>query len=314
MIDELYGIEPPKKKGPFSTALRAVGTVLKYFAVTLSLAILYYVIFSLVIYTDSEKKIARENKQYQRTYSKLIEREYLLSDVVAGLEVRDNQIYEEIFNSQPPKMDLLEAGNIISSADTLPNKAVVRYTYDKVESVLGSASKVEANFRRMFALSAAGKALPPMTLPLDSISYAQVGASIGQRLNPFYKVETPHYGLDLIAPQGDPVFASAAGTVTSVSVSRKGQGNVVEITHNGGYVTRYCHLADIVVYEGQRVSCHQKLASVGISGNSFAPHLHYEILKNGTVLDPVDYFFTSITPDDYVNMKYMATRTGQSMD
>lgn len=314
MIDEMYGIAPPKKKGPFSTVMRAIGTVLKYFAVTLSLAILYYTIFSLVIYTDTERKIARENKLFQKTYSQLIERESLLSDALADLEVRDNQIYEDIFNAQPPKMDLLLDETYLSGVDSIPDRVMVAYAHDKIQEVENTASRVEANFRKIFALNEAGNALPPLALPLGSISYAQVGASVGQRLNPFYKVETPHYGIDLIAPQGDPVFSSAAGVVTSVTLSRKGLGNVVEITHQGGYVTRYCHLADIVVSSGQRVSRHQRIASVGISGNSFAPHLHYEIRKEGEVLDPVDYFFMSVTPDEYMNMKYMATRTGQSMD
>lgn len=314
MIDEMYGIAPPKKKGPFSTVLRAIGTVLKYFVVTFALAVIYYTVFSLVIYTDKEKRIARENKLYQKTYSQLIEREYLLSDALAGLEVRDNQIYEDIFSAQPPKMELLLDDDFLSGVDSIPDRVMVSYAYDKVTKVENTASKVEDNFRKLFALSEAGNALPPLSLPLDSISYAQVGASIGQRLNPFYKVETPHYGIDLIAPQGDPVFSSAPGVVTLVSMSRKGLGNVVEITHQGGYVTRYCHLADIVVVSGQRVSRHQKLASVGISGNSFAPHLHYEIRHNEDILDPVDFFFMSVTPDEYMNMKYMATRTGQSMD
>ena len=142
----------------------------------------------------------------------------------------------------------------------------------------------------------------------------RTGASVGEKINPFYKVETAHNGVDLIAPQGDPVLAVADGTVTDVITSRKGLGNVVEITHPGGYVTRYAHLADIAVTKGQKVSRGRRLASVGISGNSFAPHLHFELLKDGEYLDPVDCFFAEVTPDDYAGMKLMASRTGQSLD
>ena len=133
-------------------------------------------------------------------------------------------------------------------------------------------------------------------------------------MNPFYKVETEHNGLDLIAPQGDAVLAVADGTVTDVISSRKGLGNVVEITHAGGYVTRYAHLADIKVSRGQKVQRGRRIASVGISGNSFAPHLHFELLKDGVCLDPVDCFFAHVTPDEYAEMKLMASRTGQSLD
>ena len=153
-----------------------------------------------------------------------------------------------------------------------------------------------------------------MSLPLESVSFAQVGASVGQKVNPFYKVETAHTGVDLIAPQGDPVLAVADGTVTDIINERKGLGNVVEITHPGGYVTRYAHLADIKVSRGQRVQRGRRIASVGISGNSFAPHLHFELLKDGEYMDPVDGFFAGVTPEEYAEMKLMASRTGQSLD
>ena len=140
------------------------------------------------------------------------------------------------------------------------------------------------------------------------------GASVGQKVNPFYKVETSHNGVDLIAPQGDPVLAVADGTVTDIIHERKGLGNVVEITHPGGYVTRYAHLADIKVSKGQRVQRGRRIASVGISGNSFAPHLHLELIKDGEYLNPVDCFFAGVTPEEYAAMELMASRTGQSLD
>ena len=123
-----------------------------------------------------------------------------------------------------------------------------------------------------------------------------------------------HTGVDLIAPQGDPVLAVADGIVTDVVTSRKGHGNVVEITHAGGYVTRYGHLADVKVSQGQRVTRGKRIASVGISGNTFAPHLHFEMLKDGEYMDPAAYFFAGVTPDGYAGIQLMASRTGQSLD
>ena len=114
--------------------------------------------------------------------------------------------------------------------------------------------------------------------------------------------------------QGEPVFASASGYVSDVIESRKGQGNVVEITHPGGYVTRYAHLSDIQVRKGARIRKGACVGYVGISGNSFAPHLHYEVIKDGEYLDPVNFLFASVTPDEYLNMMYMSVNTGQSMD
>jgi murein DD-endopeptidase MepM/ murein hydrolase activator NlpD len=123
-----------------------------------------------------------------------------------------------------------------------------------------------------------------------------------------------HGGLDLIASDGEPVYAAADGVVKSVVKSRKGLGNVVEIEHGGGYVTRYAHLADIEVSKGRKVRRGTRVGYVGMSGNSFAPHLHYEVVRDTVVLDPIHNFFASVTPDEYVNMLIMSASTGQSMD
>ena len=297
------------------TVWNVVKSILKYTVATVSLAVFYYIVFALVVNTDSERKLIRENRLYERTYQDMLDREKLLSDVIAGLEVRDDQIYEEIFHARAPQMDALLSDDYLAVADTVPDYEMVEYVYGKVMEASQRASRVDENFRKALALVAAGdRVLPPMSLPLSSVSFAQVGASVGQKVNPFYKVETAHNGVDLIAPQGDPVLAVADGTVTDVITSRKGLGNVVEITHPGGYVTRYAHLADVKVSRGQRVQRGRTIASVGISGNSFAPHLHFELLKDGEYLDPVDCFFAGVTPDGYAGMKLMASRTGQSLD
>ena len=302
----------------FRRSTRTVWNVLKsavkYAVATVSLAVVYYIVFALVINTDSERRIIRENRLYEKTYRDMLDRERLLSDAISGLEAKDNQIYEEIFNAEAPRIGSLLADDYMAAVDSIPDSEMVQYVEEKVGTALGKAAAVEASFRRILAAAADGRALPPMSLPLDSISVAQVGASTGQKVNPFYKVETAHNGVDLIAPQGDPVLAVADGTVTDVITSRKGHGNVVEITHAGGYVSRYGHLSDIKVSKGQRVTRGRRIASVGISGNTFAPHLHFELVRDGEYLDPAAFFFARVTPDGYTGMQMMASRTGQSLD
>jgi murein DD-endopeptidase MepM/ murein hydrolase activator NlpD len=174
---------------------------------------------------------------------------------------------------------------------------------------------VERNFLAISASMAARKGkIPPMHVPVDHLTYAQTGAGTGLRLSPFYKVPVQHNGLDLVGGQGEPVYAAAAGTVSEVTHSGKGLGNVVTIDHGGGCTTRYAHLADILVSKGQKVSRGRKIASVGISGNSFAPHLHYEVLQDGVPQDPVNYFFASLSPGDYADVVYMSVSTEQSLD
>jgi murein DD-endopeptidase MepM/ murein hydrolase activator NlpD len=89
---------------------------------------------------------------------------------------------------------------------------------------------------------------------------------------------------------------------------------VVEIDHGNGYVTRYAHLADVEVRKGRKLTKGSRIGYVGVSGNSFAPHLHYEVLRDTLILDPVNHLFASVSPDEYMNMLIMAASTGQSLD
>ena len=102
--------------------------------------------------------------------------------------------------------------------------------------------------------------------------------------------------------------------MTAVSTDRKGLGNYVEIEHQGGYRTRYVHLSEISVKPGQAVSRGDRIGASGISGNSFAPHLHYEVIRDSLSLEPTAFFFADLSPTAYSNLLYMAERTGQSLD
>lgn len=289
--------------------------ILVFFVATVSIAILYYAVFALFFSTEEEQRLKDENRMYEREFPALEAKEELVSDVIEGLRHKDDRIYEEIFHTSAPNMNPLSSIGILSGVDSIPDSDIVMYADRKIGSVEASAARVEENFRRvMQAVGDSGFVMPPMTNPLDDFSFAQTGASVGDRINPFYKVSIRHNGLDMIAPAGQPVHASADGTVKNVIKSRKGLGNVVEIDHGNGYVTRYAHLADIEVSKGRRVSKGTRIGYVGVSGNSFAPHLHYEVLRDTLVLDPVNHMFASVTPEEYANMLVMSVATGQSMD
>ena len=292
-----------------------VRRILMFFVASLSLAVVYYVIFSLVFSTDEEKKLRQENRMYAREYPELERKEQLLSDVVDGLMVRDDDIYSEIFHTSAPDVNPLSSIDFLSGYDSIPDHDIVLRSAAKLDLAGASAARVEENFRRIAeVLGGEGYSLPPMTNPLKNYSFAQTGASTGSRMNPFYKVPMQHNGLDMIAPSGEPVYAAADGTVSNVIRSRKGLGNVVEIDHGNGYMTRYAHLADIEVSKGRKVEKGRRIGYVGVSGNSFAPHLHYEVMRDTLVLDPVNYLFASVTPGDYANILVMSVATGQSMD
>ena len=288
---------------------------LRYLAATVTTAIGFYVLFSLLFSTEEEKRLQQENELYETYYQELREKERLVSDVVEGLEVRDDALYRRIFETEAPSVDAVTAADVISVSDSLSESLFLSYSAFKSESLRMMANNVEENFREIYRLMTRRKdSLPPLTLPLEGMSYVQTGASVGLKHNPLYKVDIRHEGLDLVAPQGSVVKAAADGQVRKVIRSHKGLGNIVEIDHKNGYVTRYASLGDINVSQGRTVKRGQKIGTVGISSTSFAPHLHYEVLKGETILDPVHFLFASVGPDEYAKMLYMSVSTRQSMD
>lgn len=282
---------------------------------TMSMTVLYYVLFALLFSTDTERRLKAQIDMYEREMPELERKERLLSDVVEGLKARDNRIYEEIFHMAAPDMDRMSSIDFLEGLDSIPDDNIVKYTAGRVSVLERSASNVEENFRKIMArVQDPDFVMPPMTNPLDDYTFAQTGASVGSKINPFYKVPMQHNGLDMLAHSGEPVKAAADGVVTEVIKSRKGLGNVVVIDHGNGYFTRYAHLADIEVSKGRKVRRGTCIGYVGVSGTSFAPHLHYEVLRDTVVLDPINHLFASVTPEEYMNMMVMSVSTGQSLD
>jgi murein DD-endopeptidase MepM/ murein hydrolase activator NlpD len=277
--------------------------------------VLYYVIFALLFNTDTERRLKVENRMLEASLPEMEEREALLSDVVRGLEARDDRIYEEMFQASSPDVDPVSSLEFLHGLDTIPDGQLAIATEEKLEVLDSRSQSVEDNFKKIFAIiSDGGCDIPPMRIPLQNVSFAQIGASKGSKTNPFYKVPMPHDGLDIIASSGEPVYASADGMVSDITRSRKGLGNVVTLSHKGGYSTRYAHLADIQVSKGRSVKAGELIGYVGTSGNSFAPHLHYEVRRDTLVMDPVSHFYASVEPHEYVNMLIMSSATGQSLD
>ena len=262
-------------KGKVNRIRRRVGKALRYLAATVTTAIVFYVLFSLLFSTEEEKRLQQENDLYATYYQDLREKERLVSDAVEGLEMKDDALYREIFQTEAPSVDAVTAADMISVSDSLSESFYLSYSASKSESLRMMASSVEENFKDIYRIMKQRRdSLPPLTLPLEGMSYVQTGASVGPKHNPLYKVEV----------------------------------------HRNGYVTRYALLGEISVSQGRTVKRGQKIGTVGISSTTFAPHLHYEVLLDGNVLDPVRFLFASVGPEEYAKMLYMSVSTRQSLD
>ena len=146
-----------------------------------------------------------------------------------------------------------------------------------------------ADQARQAELQALAKSLP-LAAPL---AHYTIESPFGPRIDPINHREGFHTGVDLAAPYRTPVLATAPGVVTFTGTKDE-YGRVVEITHAHGIVTRYAHLHRIVVAPGQKVGLHQEIGELGSTGRSTGPHVHYEVLVNGTAVDPAKFLEAGI--------------------
>lgn len=130
----------------------------------------------------------------------------------------------------------------------------------------------------------------PVRSPMNLSNIIRISSDYGLRTHPIYKIRMFHRGIDLAGKYGVDVYSTADGVVTKRKQSKYGYGNQIIIEHSIGYSTRYAHLDNIFVSTGDSVRAGEKIGTLGSTGLSTGPHLHYEVLKDGTPIDPL--FFT----------------------
>ena len=285
------------------------------FGASLALAGLVYLAYALLHDSAAQRRLYRETAYYESVVPQLESRVRVLETEVEELRGLDDSLFKSIFKAPAPQADPVSSLGFLYGNDTIPNYRLVRYTRDKADRLLERSAAVEATLREITDIVRSEDfVVPPLHLPLDSLRFSQFGASVGEKMSPVYSKTVMHGGLDLIAYRGENVYAAADGWVKAVVRMRTGPGHYVEISHAGAYLTRYTHLDDIFVVKGQRVRCGQKIGTLGMSGAAFAPHLHYEVERDGRRLDPVHFLFLDVAPWDYANILFMTTNTGQSLD
>jgi murein DD-endopeptidase MepM/ murein hydrolase activator NlpD len=119
-----------------------------------------------------------------------------------------------------------------------------------------------------------------------------ISSYFGARTDPFTGLREYHKGLDFAGKDGEEIYAVASGLVTW-SAARFGYGQMVEINHGNGYITRYAHNRTNLVKVGDVVTKGQRIALMGSTGRSTGPHVHFEVLKNGRVVDPAKYVYAA---------------------
>ena len=294
-----------------------VKIIFKYFGLSILLALLYYVVFSLLVSTEQEKVLARETQLMEQEYSKLQQKVGVLDNTIKNLQHRDREIYRSIFNAEPPVYSSMGDYDMFEGIDTTRMESMVsdaKMRLDVIEKGMGKVnSTIEEINSALEGLGESAKSIPSI-VPIKDFTVRQTGASVGEKMHPFYKTVTMHTGMDLLAATDTPILAAADGVVESAVRNGKKDGINVTINHQNGYVTVYKNMGKMSVRKRQKVKQGDVIGRVGMSGISFAPHLHYEVWYNGQMMNPMDYFFASLTPQMYRDMAVIVANTGQSLD
>ncbi len=303
-----------KKEITFREVLSKLG---HYLLVSLGLALVFYVFYALFFSSTREKELIVENRYLQEEYNTMEERMDLLHDAVSDLERRDKEIYGQIFNSLPPNFvphdTIADYGTVLM----LDRSAMEKGNYALTRELLLLADRQDAaidSLNSILGAMGADALNIPSILPVPDFSLARTGASVGMKMNPFYKTLRYHEGLDLVVPTGTNVLATASGRVVLAGRNGTSKGNQVVIDHGNSLRTEYSHLNDILVRSGQYVRQGERIGRSGSTGTSFTPHLHYAVFLDGEAVDPVNYFFGSLDVHDLRRMLVIATNTGQSLD
>lgn len=298
--------------------------IFAYFLSSFALALIMVVVFLNMYETPKSKSIKRENNRLLTQYELMSKDLEKIDKVLAELEQRDDNIYRVIFEAEPIPSSVRKAGfggtNKYSELEDMNNSELVIETAKKLDMIAKEAYIQSKSYDEVLKLALNKEemlASIPSIQPVANKDLKKTASGWGYRMHPIYKVRKFHWGMDFTAPTGTPVYATGDGKVTQVSGSsrsRVGFGLVIKIDHGYDYETLYGHLSSFNVKRGQKVKRGDIIGYVGNTGGSTAPHLHYEVHKNGRAINPAYYYYKDLTPQEYDKMIAISSNIGQSLD
>ena len=244
-----------------------------------------------------------------------------IENVLHNIEERDNQIYRMYFEADPIPEEQRRAGfggvNRYKSLEGFDNSKMIINTTRRLE-ILQKQLVIQSKSLDEIAKLAKEKeklltAIPAIQ-PVKNEDLIRMASGFGWRSDPFTKARKFHWGMDFTAPRGTPVYASGDGVVEAANNRAAGYGKHIRINHDYGYVSLYAHLSKYNVRVGQRVKRGDLIGFVGSTGRSQAPHLHYEIFKDGERINPINFYYGSLTAEEFKAMLKIANQENQSLD
>jgi hypothetical protein len=276
--------------------------------------------------SPKEQMLMRELEQLKYQFNTLNQQLDIMSSVVEDLHKKDAEVHRLIFGIESMDEVMWNAGT--GGSEKLQNIALFKNSGQLLKSTLEKAGKLEAqlglqkqSLESLLELAndrenyfASMPSIKPVTGYNIKDKTMSLMSGFGMRIHPVHKIARFHTGIDFTAPVGTPIRATGNGKVVSVKREATGYGLHVVIDHGYGFRTLYAHMSKAEVKEGELVTKGQRIGSIGNSGTSTAPHLHYEVHVNGNPVNPVKYCMDGLTPEEYKELVEMSSIANKSLD
>lgn len=275
--------------------------------------------FSQILMSPKERAQQRELDNLKLNYQLLSKRLDESSQVLTQLQDRDNTIYRAYFEANPIPDEQRKAGfggvNRYKYLDGYQNSDLITDVTKRLD-VLDKQITVQSKSLDEIVKLAKEKetmlASIPAIMPVKK-EECYVSSGFKNRMHPILKIRKFHKGMDFTAPTGTPIYATGDGRVSLAQRSAT-FGKVVYIDHGFGYRTVYAHMSKIATRRGRTVKRGDLIGYVGNTGRSVAPHLHYEVHKNGRAVNPINFYYGDLSPEEFLAIQIAAEKEGQSYD
>ena len=300
-------------------------TTFKYAAIFILAAAFFAFIFVFIAsqYVESpkERALKRELANMKLQFELLNKKMEHAEAVLENIADRDNNIYRVYFEANPIPDEQRRAGfggiNRYKDLEGFDNSKLVVESNKRLD-ILQKQIVVQSKSLDEIAILAEEKeklltAIPAIQ-PVSNENLTRMASGYGMRSDPFTKVRKMHWGMDFTAPRGTPVYASGDGVVERADSNSSGYGKHIRINHGYGYTSLYAHLYKYNVRKHQKVKRGDLIGFVGSTGRSEAPHLHYEIFKDGDRINPINFYYGSLTAEEFNKLLEHASLENQSLD
>lgn len=292
-----------------------------YFLFSIVVSIVYYIVFSFFFDTPQERGLKRENEEMLVQLEIFNKKFDHINSVLEDIQQRDDNIYRTIFEAEPIPSTIRQAGiggvDRYSDLEALSNAELVIETAKRLDKISKQIYIQSKSFDEVISMAKRKEEMIssiPAIQPISNKDLRRVASPFGVRMHPFYKVLKMHTGMDFTAPTGTEIYATGDGVVSAVIHSARGYGNTIIIDHGFSYKTLYAHQSKTLVRQGQKVRRGDVIGLVGNTGMSMAPHLHYEVRKNDEPINPINFYYNDLTPEEFDKIIELAAQSGQSLD